>query len=168
VERRSLRSVFGELAELERSGVISGWAMVGAVAALFHAEVTRTYDLDVAVLLPPSRGKLLLTPLYEQLRERGFDAEGEHVRIHGVPVQFLAGDPPLWREAIAEARRFDYDGIEVPVAGAEHLIAMALEAPSARRRERAALLLESGAVDRERLRSIVSRYHLRVPEGWNV
>jgi hypothetical protein len=38
----------------------------------------------------------------------------------------------------------------------------------ARRRERAALLLESGAVDREKLRTIVSRYHLHVPEGWNV
>lgn len=169
MERGSLRSVFGELAELERAGVISGWAVVGAVAALFHAEVTRTYDLDVAVLLPPSSGKLLLlTPLYDRLRERGFEAEGEHVRIHGVPVQFLSGDPPLWQEAIAEARRFDYDGIEVSVAAAEHLIAMALEAPSARRRERAALLLESGAVDREKLRTIIARYHLHVPEGWNV
>jgi len=106
VERGSLRSVFGELAELERAGVISGWAVVGAVAALFHAEVTRTYDLDVAVLLPPSPGKLLLlTPLYERLREHGFEAEGEHVRIHGVPVQFISlrlrrdRGPGRWRGA---------------------------------------------------------------------
>jgi len=169
MNRRTLRAVFEELTALQSCGVISGWAVVGAVGALFHAEVTRTYDLDVAVILPPSPGGLLLlTPIYERLRERGFRAEGEHIRIHGVPVQFLSGDPPLWREAIEEAKRFDYEGVEVPVASAEHLVAMALEAPSARRRERAAQLLETGSVDRERLRTIASRYRLKLPEDWSV
>jgi len=47
-----------------------------------------------------------LSTLHGWLEERGFRAEGEHVRIHDVPVRFLPGDPPLWAEALAEARTF--------------------------------------------------------------
>ena len=169
MEPTRLRDVFAVLNEMEGAGVVSRWAVVGAVGALFHAPVSRTYDLDVAVLLPVPSGTILsLGPIYEWLARRGFAAEGEHVRIHGVPVQFLSGDPPLWREAVEESRRFDYEGQTVPVASAEHLVALALEAPSARRRERAALLRESAALDLDRLRSILSRHRISVPEGWDV
>ena len=169
MEPGRLRDVFVVLNELESSGVVAGWAVVGAVGALFHAEVARTWDLDVAVLLPDPAGPLLsLSPIYDWLVARGFRAEGEHVRIHGVPVQFLSGDPPLWREALEGARRMEYEGVLVPVASAEHLVAMALEAPSLRRRERAGLLLESGAVDAPKLHAIAARHRLRIPEDWNV
>lgn len=163
----SLREVFSVLGEMAAAGVVRRWAVVGAVGALFYAEPTRTYDLDVAILLPGEAGPILsLAPVYSWLAERGFQADAEHVLVHGVPVQFLSGEPPLWREAVDEARSFDYEGLAVPVASAEHLVAMALEAPSARRRERAALLVESGAVDRARLAEIAARHDIAVPEDW--
>jgi len=164
-----LRDVFTEIERLVVEGTIGGYAIVGAVAAIFYVEAVRTYDLDVAVLLPESGSALVsLSPLYERLRARGFSPEGEHVRVHGVPVQFLAGDPPLWRDAIDSAREFDYEGTRVRVAPPEHLTLMALEAPSPRRRERAAMLVESGAVDFARLRELAVRHRIELPEVWGV
>jgi hypothetical protein len=58
-------------------------------------------------------------------------------------------------EAVREARLHDYDGVPVRVVGPEHLIALALQAGGARRRERAWQLLQSGAVDRVRLQHIL-------------
>jgi len=167
METGRLRDVFRVLAELVEEGAVREYALVGAVAAIFYAEAIRTYDLDVAVLLPPPTGPILsLTPLYERLRAKGFAPEGEHVRIHGVPVRFLASDTPLWREAVSDVRRFDYEGVEVRVAPPEHLVLMALEAPTPRRRELAALLVESDTVDRTALASLAARHGLALPEAW--
>ena len=170
MEPRSLQDVFRILDEMQSEAVVERFAVVGAVATLFYAETIRTYDLDVAVLLPaePSLAGTILTlrPVYDWLRERGFRPEREHVRIHDVPVQFLSGDPPLWRDAVESAREFDYEGVKVPVAPPEHLVLMTLEAPSPRRRERGALLVESGAVDRLQLGRLAARFGFSLPEAW--
>ena len=78
--------------------------------------------------------------------------------IHGVPVQFLPVHNALAHDAVATARRLDYDGIPVPVIDPEHLIALALEAGGPRRRERAWQLLETGRVDRARIRSLLDTH----------
>jgi hypothetical protein len=165
MERGRLSEVFRVLSRLVAERVVEGYALVGAVAAIFYAEAIRTFD--VAVSLPAPRGAILsLAPLYDWLGSSGFPPDREHVRIHGVPVQFLASDPPLWRDAVERARRFDYEGVEVRVAPPEHLVLMALEAPSLRRRERAALLLESGAVDLRELATLAERFAIALPETW--
>jgi hypothetical protein len=164
---RRLAEVFAILARAVGEGLVRDYALVGAVASIFYAETIRTYDLDVAVALPASNRLLVsLEPLYAWLGAQGFVPDREHVVIHGIPVQFLSSDPPLWADAVAEARTFDYDGVGVRVAGPEHLVLMALEAPSMRRRERAALLVESGAVDPERLVPLAARFGIDLPESW--
>jgi hypothetical protein len=166
METGRLRDVFRTLERLVQERIVSSYALVGAMAAIFYAEAIRTFDLDVAVSLPATPGAILsLAPLYDRLRQDGFEPDREHVRIYGVPVQFLSSDPPLWSDAVASARRFDYEGVSVRVAPPEHLILMALEAPSPRRRERAALLLESGAVDRTRLAELSLRFAIPLPES---
>lgn len=57
--------------------------------------------------------------------------------------------------AISTARTHDYGGAPVQVVDPEHLAALALQAGGARRRERAWQLLQSGAVDRNRLRALL-------------
>lgn len=167
METSRLRDVFTVLSELVDEGIVGSYALVGAVAAIFYAEAIRTFDLDVAVSLPvPEEPILSLAPVYVHLRKKGFSPEGEHVRIHGVPVQFLSSTPALWCDAVTQARVFDYEGVEVRVAPPEHLVLMALDAPSLRRRERAALLVESGAVDRETLRTLAARHGIALPEAW--
>ncbi len=65
---------------LEHDGIISRYAIGGAMAATFYAEPVLTFDLDVFVILPQAGGGLLtLGPLYEALRRRGYAEEGECV-----------------------------------------------------------------------------------------
>ena len=155
----SLADVFRVLEDMRASGVFTAYAIGGATAVLFYAEPTRTYDLDVFVT--PREGGADLAPLsgtYEWTRARGFTSLGEHVMIHGVPVQFLPAHNALVEEAIRHARRFEYEGAKVRVIDPEHLVALALQAGGARRRERAWQLFEAGQIDRGRLQTLLAAH----------
>jgi hypothetical protein len=45
-----------------------------------------------------------MEPIYDSLKQRGCEPEGECVLIAGMPVQFLPAYNPLLEEALAEAR----------------------------------------------------------------
>ena len=156
----SLKEVFALLNRMVEEKVVDNYAVVGAMAVLFYAEPTRTYDLDVAVFLPSSSALFSLTPLDTWLGRLGFTAAAEHVSIYGVPVQFLPGDTGLWGETVRGARLFDYEGETVRVASPEHLIALARLSPTPKRRERMAMLLESTSVDEQKLAEILERHGL--------
>ena len=84
--------------------------------------------------------------------------QAEHLLTAGVPVQLLPAYNALVEAALSTAQLHDYAGVPVRVVDAEHLVALALPAGGARRRERAWQLLEAGAVDRERLRKILTTH----------
>ena len=156
----SLADVFRVLNRMHDEDVVAQYAVGGATAVLFYAEPTRTYDLDVFVTLE-AVGNDALAPLsrvYEWARGQGFGLQAEHLLIEGVPVQLLPTYNALVEAALATARVHDYGGVPVRVVGPEHLVALALQAGGARRRERAWQLLEAGAVDRERLRRILTTH----------
>jgi hypothetical protein len=157
----SLGDVFRILDEMRHAGVVDDYAIGGATAILFYAEPTRTYDLDVFVSLTRQGSRLSpLSGIYEWARTKGFSTIGEHILIHDVPVQFLPAHNALVADAIAEANVLDYEGARVRVINPEYLIALALQAGGARRRERAWQLLESGVVDRERLRRLLEQHEI--------
>ena len=54
----SLPDVFRVLNDMKSDGIIEDYAIGGGMAVLFYAEPTRTYDLDVFVLLPGRRRRL--------------------------------------------------------------------------------------------------------------
>src|SRR5436190_16550352 len=95
----TLADVFRELNSLKDNATARYYALGGATAMLFYAEPSRTYDVDVFVLLPPSADSplVLMTALYAWAAFRGFRVESEHIFIHEVPVQFLPA-----RNALAE------------------------------------------------------------------
>jgi hypothetical protein len=131
------------------------------MAALFYAEVTRTYDIDVFASFPSQSGPILdMSALYAWARERGFNPDAEHLMIHTVPVQFLPGNDGLEREAVEQARALDYEGVTVRVMRPEHLIALYLRAGGAARRERSALLWRADAVLAAELAAVLERYSL--------
>ncbi len=141
--------------------MISNYAVGGAMAVLFYAEPTRTYDLDVFVLLPASSGVLVsITPISDWARKNAFALDAEHIMIHGVPVQFIPAHNALAEEAVRKARNLDYKDAHVRVIAPEHLVAMALEAGGARRRERIGYLLEADAVDEGLLLDVLGRHGL--------
>jgi len=157
----SLPAVFQVLNDMKKDGVVEDYAIGGAMAVLFYAEPTRTYDLDVFVLLPESGQHIvLLTPVYSWLAERGFQSKGEHVLIHDVPVQFLPAYNELVEETVIHARLLDYDGVPVRVSSPEHLIVLAFQAGGRRRRERAFQLLDTCELDRELLEALLERHEI--------
>jgi len=160
----TLADVFHELNELKATGLVRDYAIGGATAVLFYAEPARTYDVDVFILLAPASSALLvsLEGLYDWARARGFKADAEHILVHGVPVQFLPAHNPLAEESVSTARSLDYEGMPVRVVDPEHLAALAFQAGGPKRRERAWQLLETGNVNRDRLRALLAAHGIKI------
>ena len=153
------RDTLQVLNSMKEDGVVEEYAVAGAM--LFWTEPVPTYDLDVLVLLPASGSPIVsLDAIYRWTEARGYRAAEEHVLIEGVPTQFLPAPGPLAQEAVRSAATIDYDGVRVRVVRAEYLIALYLEpsARTARRRERAALLLELPELNRSLLDEILIRH----------
>ena len=149
------------LNDLERAGVVSRYAIGGAMAATFYVEPVLTFDLDVFIVLPGTSGALLtLSPLYEALRAQGYREEKECVNIEGVPVQFLPAYNALVEEALAEAREVMYEATPTRVLRAEHLLAIALQTDRAKDRERVRLLREQASLDSAYLATLLARHGL--------
>ena len=160
----SLADVFRELNTLRATGLVRDYAIGGATAVLFYAEPARTYDVDVFVLLEPAPSSPLVSlgSLYDWARSRSFTIDAEHVLVHGVPVQFLPAHNLLAENAVTSARTLDYAGVPVRVVDPEHLAALAFQAGGPKRRERAWQLLETGGVDRQRLRTLLAAHGITI------
>lgn len=143
------------LNDMKRTGVVEDYAVAGAMALVFWTEPIPTFDLDVLVFLPGDEATIVsLEPLYRWAAERGYTTQAEHVMIERVPVQFLPAHNELADEAIERAETVEYEGVSVRVVRPEH------RARTLKRRERAAALMESGAVDRTVLGELFKRFSL--------
>ncbi len=90
-----------------------------------------------------------LSPRLSRLRGAHLDRGSAH--------QFLPSPSPLSDEAIETAQTLDYDGVPVKVVKPEYPVALYAEpsARAAKRRERAAMLLEWPGLNRKLLRSLI-------------
>ncbi|HEY0073174.1 MAG TPA: hypothetical protein VGB77_03660 [Abditibacteriaceae bacterium] len=156
-----LADVFQSLNGLRDEGLIEAYAIGGGMAALFYAETTRTYDIDVFALIPGSGFLIDLSAIYEWAKKNGFETHQEHILIHGVPVQFLVARDGLETEAITNAQIIDYKGVEVRVMQPQYLAVIYVLAGSSKRRERARALFEAGAVDKTKLDALLHRFGLQ-------
>jgi hypothetical protein len=147
--------------QLEAEGVISRYAIGGAVGAIFYMEPFLTYDLDVFILLPQTAGGLLtLSPIYDALKERGFEAEGECVLIKGMPVQFLPADNPLLEEALEQAREETYADEITRVLRPEHLAAIMIQTGRDKDRQRFTTFMEEAPLDAVFFQDVLARHQL--------
>lgn len=147
--------------ELEREGVISRYAIGGAVGAIFYMEPFLTFDLDVFVLLPESAGGLLtLSPIYGALKQRGCEERGDCVLVEGMPVQFLPAYNPLLEEALREARETRYAGTTTRVLRPEHLAAVMVQTGRDKDRQRFSTFMREVEMDAEYLLTLLDRHQL--------
>jgi hypothetical protein len=149
--------------QMKQEGVISDYAIAGAMALLFWIEPIPTFDLDVLVFLPVESGPIVsLDPIYRWAERSGYPAKQEHVVIAGVPVQFMPAHNALADEAIEHAATLEYDGVPVRVVRPEYLACLFLEGSAAtrKRRERAMALLEAPATDRQLLHDLAQRFNI--------
>ena len=148
--------------ELKERGLIKDYAIGGAIAALRWTEPFFTQDLDVFIVLEEEadeRGLIVLSPIYEYLKERGYVWKGHWIIIEGIPVDIFPADP-LEKEAIAEAEEIEYEGVKTKVLTPEYLIALFLRAGREKDKRKIGLLLEQAEVDRQKLERILNKYGL--------
>lgn len=149
------------LNELEKSGLISKYAIGGAIAVLFHAEPVLTYDMDVYCFLPKQTGRLLtLSPICEFLKQRGYREDKEHVLIEGVLVRFIPAYNDLVMEVVSEAVETKFKRTRTRVVRVEHLITIRLQTDRPKDRTRLTHLLDEAKIDARRLNGILKRHSL--------
>ena len=150
--------------DLEKEGIIKGYAIGGATALLFYTEPALTFDVDIFVFLPGDIGGsgliLDLSPLYKSLGNKGYHAEKEHVMIEGIPVQFIPVYNDLVEEAVKEASTKEYEDLKVKVLTMEHLLAIMIDTNRPKDRERIGKLLEEVDFDQKILKEILQRHSL--------
>jgi len=158
----SIRDVIAMVNQMERDGVISRYAIGGAVGATFYLEPVATLDVDVFVAFDIVPGQLIVTPkpIIDYLTARGCSMKGEYVMIADWPVQFLPPVTPLVEEALEQAAEVDVDGVPARVFSAEHLAAIALETGRAKDKARLLQFIEEGAIDAGQFQEIVERNKL--------
>lgn len=152
-----------QLNAMKSEGVVTEYAIAGGMAIVFWTEPTPTFDMDVLVVLPGPGGTLVsLDPIYRWSEARGYSAQDEHILVEGLPTQFLPAPNALALEAIEHARDVLYDDVSVRVVSPEYLIALCLQptAKTARRRERAAGLMELPGLNRGQVDDILQRHGL--------
>src|SRR5947209_2102180 len=151
--------------QMVRDGVIEGYAIGGAVAAIYYLEPFDTADLDVFVQVNAAGSDLMiLAPVYEYLTDRGYEAQGEFIYIEGLPVQFLPVFNRLTEEAVERAQTIKFARVSTRIMHPEHLVAIMLDTGRPKDYLRISMFLEQGAVKMRSLNAVLKRHGLM--EKW--
>ena len=148
--------------ELKEKGIIRDYAIGGAIAALKWVEPFFTQDLDIFITLPvemEEKQVIVLTPIYEYLKQKGFNWNRQWIDINGIPVEFLVADE-LEKKAISDAEVSEYAGVETKVITPEYLIALCLRTNRSKDKRKIEMLLAQSSVNREKLGKILGEFDL--------
>ena len=159
-----LADVFRAANELLAAGLIEGWALGGALAAIYYVEPFTTYDADIFFIPKDKRLTAGVPAIYSHLQSQGWQVEREHLLVRGFPVQFLAASG-LTEEAVREAERIDYEGVPAKVFRAEHIVAIAASVGRAKDKARIEQLLQQAEVDKSHLENVLQRHKLKLPKA---
>src|SRR5436305_1956884 len=149
--------------KMHRDGLISKYAIGGAVGALFYLEPFDTLDVDIFVVLPTVVGGqvLSLSAIYEYLLSNGYSTRAEYIVIEDWAVQFLPATTELELEALNAAVPTQAEDVPTWVMTAEHLIAICLKTGRAKDYARIVQFLEQTEdLDMPKLQEILARHGL--------
>jgi hypothetical protein len=162
-----MRNTLEVIARLREQGAIEGYAIAGAVAALYYLEPMLTEDIDVLVSigdLEQRGGLVLLAPIEKALADLGYSERTDvGIRIEGWPVQFLPVASALDEAALADAVEIDMGGVpllKVRVLTPEHIVAKAITLGRPKDIARVQAFLAEKAVDLAKLKSLLERFNL--------
>jgi predicted nucleotidyltransferase len=117
---------------LKRRGI--QYALIGALAAAYHARPRYTQDVDLLLAVP----QLSLPPLLEELRDKGFDLDveatirawnHEHMAVftfRGVQIDWLKPVLPVFQHVVDRAQEQVLHGTSIRIAAPEGLIILKL------------------------------------------
>jgi hypothetical protein len=155
-----MREIAKLLNEMRDAGLISNYGLFGAIAQMRYTAPVATIDVDVLVAVPDPDRLDVLAPVYQYCLDRGFQAEGEAIRVGAWPVQFIPAFSPLTVEAMQDAEVADFDGVPLRVVRADYLAAIALSVGRGKDYARVLSLLESGHATRDAIALIARRFGL--------
>lgn len=153
-----MKEVAQLLNAMKDSGVIADYALFGAAAQMRYTEPVATLDADVLVRVSSTEPLNPLAAIYQFCADKGYQPEGEAVRVGTWPVQFIPVFNPLTEEALEQAETADFDGVPFRVARADHLAVIALSVGRAKDWTRIVALLESGSVSRDEIARLAARH----------
>ena len=148
------------LKEMIDAGIITNYAVFGAVAQMRYTEAIVTLYADILIAVPDTSLPDILSPIYAFCREKGYFPDGEAIRVGDWPVQFLPAFNPLTEEAMAQADVADLEGIPLRAVRAGYLAVIALSVGRAKDFTRILALQEAGAVEDEEVSKIADRHGL--------
>lgn len=154
------------LNKMVEQGIITDYAVFGAVAQMRYTEAVVTLDADILVAIAEPDKLDVLSPIYAFCRERGYLPEGEAVRVGDWPVQFIPAFSKLTREAIRDAETGDLDGIPLRVIRADYLAVIALSVGRGKDFARVLALREADAVTDKEISDLAMRHNLT--SEWNL
>jgi hypothetical protein len=149
--------------QMVADGVIKNYALGGAMGAFFYIEPSYTADMDMFCALahePLSSGLVMLNPITDYLRSKGFDTTDIGAMIHGIDVQFQFPSDSLGEASIDSAITHDLDGTPVRVMTPEYLVAHMLKTNRPKDRLRLIRFIEAQAFDPATLFDILSEHGL--------
>jgi hypothetical protein len=147
-------------------GIITDYAVFGAVAQMRYTEAVVTLDADILVDIAEPDKLDVLSPIYAFCRDRGYLPEGEAIRVGDWPVQFIPAFSKLTREAIRDAETGDLDGIPLRVIRADYLAVIALSVGRGKDFARVLALREADAVTDKEISDLAMRHNLT--SEWNL
>ena len=148
------------LNDMREIGVISDYALFGAMAQMRYTEPIATLDAHVLVVVSGKERLDVLRPLYEFCATKGFHPEGEAITVGAWPVQFIPVFSPLTQEALEDAEIADFDGVPFRVVRAAHLAVIALSVGRAKDFTRILGLLEAVSVSRREVADLAAKHGL--------
>lgn len=161
--RIKLADVAAVLRDMREAGIIGDYAVGGASAVAFYSEPLATKDLDIFFLFdPPQTGAILShEPIYKYCRERGYTYDHEFISIGGWLVQFVeASHDMLWRDALANALTFSFDGQDLKVLPPEHLAAMWAVVARPKDILKIQHFADNDVINEEKLRQVLIKFDL--------
>lgn len=160
----SMRELAQLLNQMREAGVIADYALFGAAAQMRYTEPVATLDADVLILPSSSGGLDVLHPIYQFCIGKGYNPDGEAIRVGAWPVQFIPVFDPLTQEALEKADTVEFEGVPFRVVRADHLAVIALSVGRAKDFARILALLEAGSVSREKIAELAEKHGLG--EAW--
>jgi hypothetical protein len=149
------------LNDMLSAGVITNYAIFGAVAQMRYTQAVATMDADILVVMEGQDSLDVLKPIYELCTIRGYTPDRDTIRVGEWPVQFIPVFNPLTDDAVREAENGEIEGVALRVVRADFLAVIALSTGRPKDFTRILALLESGAVSCEQIDELAQGYRLQ-------
>ena len=146
---------------MHRKGILTDYAIGGAVATIYYTEPFATRDIDI-FFVAAAKGKLIsLTPFYDFLVKKGYKTREEYIMIGDTPIQFIPAASELEKEAVENAISVKYRNRRVRILRPEYLVAIFLKVYRPKDRDKLIRLEAQAKLDRAYLLDILGRHRLR-------